>query len=135
MKIDTGKFLRYIAVVVVLSWVLISYPLFKFANFEFIKSFFVGFLISLVNSVVGFLIIKRGMLKPDREFFKLTLGSMGIRLFAIAGLILVFLEILNFEVYGLVSSLLLFYFVFLSVEIFLLNRLTTKKSSGGGVGW
>ncbi len=135
VKINIKGFLKYLGLVIVFFWILISYPLIKFADSDFIKSFIVGFLISLVNSVVGFLIIKWGINKPNREFLKLTLGSMGVRLFLIAGLILVLLKFLNFEIYGLLSSLLLFYFIFLFVEVFFLSKLTTKGETGGGVGW
>jgi hypothetical protein len=134
VKINIKGFLKYLGFVVVLFWILISYPLFKFANLDFIKSFIVGFLISLVNSVAGLLIIKRGINKPNKEFLKLTLGSMGVRLFLIAVLILVLLKFLNFETYGLVTSLLLFYFIFLFMEVFFLSKLTTKGETSGGVG-
>lgn len=127
MRVDVKRFLKNILIATVLVWLLISYPLIKFASGEFIKSFIVGSLISVVNSIVGIYILKRGITKPDKEFLKLTFGSMGVRLFAIAGLILIMLEVLNFEIYGLVISLLLFYFVFLGVEVFFLSKLTTKK--------
>ncbi|CUS96920.1 ATP synthase I chain [Candidatus Kryptobacter tengchongensis] len=127
MRIDVKKFLKNILIATVLVWLLISYPLIKFASGEFIRSFIVGSLISFVNSVIGIFVLKQGIAKPDKEFLKLTFGSMGIRLFAIAGLILLMLEVLNFEIYGLVMSLLLFYFIFLGVEIFYLSKLTTKK--------
>jgi hypothetical protein len=55
------------------------------------------------------------------------MGSIGLRLFAIAGLILVLLKFLNFEIYGLVISLLLFYFLFLAVEIAFFAKLKTKR--------
>lgn len=134
MKINIRRFLKYLGFAIVSLWILISYPLFKFANFDFIRSFIVGFLISLGNSVLGLLIIKWSINKSNKEFFKLTLGSMGIRLFLIAGLILVLLKFLDFEMYGLVSSLLLFYFIFLFVEILFLSKLTTKEETSGGVG-
>ncbi|MCS7229559.1 MAG: ATP synthase subunit I [Candidatus Kryptonium sp.] len=127
MKVDVGKFVKYILISLVIVWALLIYPLARFASDEFIKSFFIGSLISVVNSIIGILILKRGLNRPDKEFLKLTLGSMGVRLFAIAGLILFMLEVLNFELYGLVISLLLFYFVFLGVEVFFLSKLTTKK--------
>ncbi len=127
MQIDVKRFLMYALVAVVFVWLLISYPLFKFANAEFIKSFIVGSLISIINSIIGIIILKRGMAKPNKEFLKLTIGGMGVRLFVIAGVILVLLKILNFEIYGLVISLLLFYFVFLGVEVFFLGKLTTKR--------
>ncbi|CUS86721.1 hypothetical protein JGI10_01278, partial [Candidatus Kryptonium thompsonii] len=41
MKIDVKRFLIYALVAVVVVWLLISYPLFKFASVEFIKSFIV----------------------------------------------------------------------------------------------
>lgn len=127
MQIDVKRFLMYALVAVVFVWLLISYPLFKFASAEFIKSFIVGSLISVINSIIGIIILKRGMAKPNKEFLKLTIGGMGVRLFVIAGVILVLLKILNFEIYGLVISLLLFYFVFLGVEVFFLGKLTTKR--------
>ncbi|MFN3135647.1 MAG: ATP synthase subunit I [Candidatus Kryptonium sp.] len=127
MQIDVKRFLAYALVAVVFVWLLISYPLFKFTSVEFIKSFIVGSLISVLNSIVGIIILKRGMAKPNKEFLKLTIGSMGVRLFVLAGVILVLLKILNFEIYGLVISLLLFYFVFLGIEVFFLSKLTTKR--------
>ncbi|MEN3038911.1 MAG: ATP synthase subunit I [Candidatus Kryptonium sp.] len=127
MKVDVRKFIKYILISLVIVWILAFYPLVRFASDEFIKSFFVGSLISVVNSIVGVLILKRSLDRPDKEFMKLTFGSMGVRLFAIAGLILFMIEVLNFELYGLVISLLLFYFVFLGVEVLFLSKLTTKK--------
>jgi len=127
MKINAWKFVKYILIVAVIAWILILYPLFKFGNEGFISSFAIGSLISLANSIVGFLVIKHGMTKSNREFFKLTMGSIGLRLFAIAGLILVLLKFLNFEIYGLVISLLLFYFLFLAVEIAFFAKLKTKR--------
>jgi len=67
------------------------------------------------------------MAKSNKEFLKLTIGSMGIRLFVIAGVIFLLLKVLNFEIYGLIISLLLFYFVFLGVEVLFLGKLTTKR--------
>ncbi len=133
VKINIKGFFKYLGFAVVFFWILISYPLFKFADLDFIKSFVAGFLISLVNSVVGLLIIKWGINKPNKEFLKLTLGSMGVRLFLIAVLILVLLKFLNFETYGLVTSLFLFYSIFLFVEVFFLSKLTTKGETSGGV--
>lgn len=127
MQINVKRFLMYALVAIVFVWLLISYPLFKFANVEFIKSFIVGSLISIFNSIVGIFILKQGIAKPNKEFLKLTIGSMGVRLFVLAGVILVLLKVLNFEIYGLVISLLLFYFIFLGIEIFFLSKLTTKK--------
>ncbi len=127
MKINAWKFVKYISVVMLVVWALILYPLFKFGSGEFISSFVVGSLISLVNSIVGFLVIKHGMTKSNKEFFKLTIGSISLRLFVIAGLILILLRLLNFEIYGLVISLLLFYFLFLAVEIVFFAKLTTKR--------
>ncbi len=127
MKVNAGGFVKYVLIAVAVVWILISYPLFKFASSEFVKSFAVGSLISLINSVVGFMLIKHGFGKSNKEFLKLTIGSMGVRLFVIAGLILFLLEVLNFEIYGLLISLLLFYFILLVVEILYLNKLTTKK--------
>ncbi|CUT03792.1 hypothetical protein [Candidatus Chrysopegis kryptomonas] len=127
MKINTGRFVKYVLMAVVVVWLLALYPLFKFASSEFVKSFAVGSLISLINSVAGFILVKRGFERSNKEFLKLTIGSMGVRLFVIAGLILFLLEVLNFEIYGLLISLLLFYFIFLAVEILYLNKLTTKR--------
>ncbi|CUS77461.1 ATP synthase I chain [Candidatus Kryptonium thompsonii] len=127
MKIDVKRFLIYALVAVVVVWLLISYPLFKFASVEFIKSFIVGSLISVINSIIGIFILKQGMAKSNKEFLKLTIGSMGIRLFVIAGVIFLLLKVLNFEIYGLIISLLLFYFVFLGVEVLFLGKLTTKR--------
>ncbi|CUU01440.1 hypothetical protein JGI1_00251 [Candidatus Thermokryptus mobilis] len=127
MGINIWKFVKYISVVALVTWALILYPLFKFGSDGFITSFAVGSLISLINSIVGFLVIKHGMAKSDREFFKLTIGSIGLRLFLIAGLILILLKFLNFEIYGLVISLLLFYFLFLAVEIVFFAKLKTKR--------
>jgi hypothetical protein len=127
MKINTGRFVKYVLMAVVVVWLLALYPLFKFASSEFVKSFAVGSLISLINSVAGFILVKRGFERSNKEFLKLTIGSMGVRLFVIAGLVLFLLEVLNFEIYGLLISLLLFYFIFLAVEILYLNKLTTKR--------
>ncbi len=127
MSISAGRFIKYVLIAVAVVWILISYPLFKFAGSEFVKSFIVGSLISLLNSIAGFLLIKRGFERSNKEFLKLTIGSMGVRLFVITGLVLFLLEVLQFEIYGLLISLLLFYFVFLGVEIFYLSKLTTKK--------
>lgn len=134
MKINVKQFFKYLGFVIVLFWILISYPLFKFADVGFIKSFITGFLISLFNSIFGFLIIKWGINKPNKEFVKLILGSVAIRLSLITSLIFALLKFLNFEIYGLVISLILFYFIFFFVEVFFLGKLTKKGEVDGSMG-
>jgi hypothetical protein len=120
--------MKQIFTALMVIWLLLIYPLIKYTDFDFIKAFVAGSLISLANITAGYLAIKHGFNKPGKEFLRITIGSMGIRLFLIMVLVFLLLKVFNFDVYGLVISLLLFYFVFMAIEILFLNKkVSTKK--------
>jgi len=59
---------------------------------------------------------------------KAVLGGMGIRLVASLTAVLVLIEVFEFHIISLVSSLLVFYFIFMLYELmFFNNKLSLRK--------
>ena len=98
------------------------YPLLTFGTAEIIRASLVGALLSTLNVLVGYAAIEYSFGKSTTTFFKYVLGGMGIRLFASATLLVVFIKFLNFPAGTLVGSMGLFYVVFLALEVLFIQK-------------
>ena len=85
------------------------------------KSILAGFLISIINFVLGLLLMKFSINKSEKIFLIALWGGMLFRL--IFGLLLVLISFLFLEIntYGFIFSILFFYVFYLLIEIFYMN--------------
>jgi hypothetical protein len=90
-----------------------------------LKSFLIGFSISMLNAIAAFISIKIAVKKTEfGDFNKIVFGSMVIRYIIVAALVLLALLFLNLDklVFGL--TFMLTTFVLLIIEILYLNNRT-----------
>lgn len=94
------------------------------------KSLIIGAIISLLNFLIGFILIKISLKKSEKIFILSLWGGIILRLILGLSLILITLIFLEINTYGFIFSILFFYVFYLFVEIFYLNL--GRKSQFGG---
>lgn len=94
------------------------------------KSLLIGAVISLLNFLIGFLLIKISLKKSEKIFLISLWGGLLFRLILGLTLILITLIFLEINTYGFIFSILFFYVFYLILEIFYLNL--GRKSQFGG---
>lgn len=85
------------------------------------KSILLGGLVSLLNFVIGFLLLKFSANKSEKIFLLMLWGGLLFRLIFGLTLILITLIFLEINTYGFIFSILFFYVFYLLIEIFYLN--------------
>jgi hypothetical protein len=127
MKIDRA-FLRVVIVVfagiAVFSW----YPLSKYATPEVVSSILAAAALSIFHLASGYWAIEYSFDKSPTTFLKVVLGSMGIRLVLMSGVFVVLIKVYDMRVLPLMLSLLFFYGVNLSLEIYYLQKKVKLKN-------
>jgi hypothetical protein len=86
-----------------------------------LSSIAIGFLLSLLNFLIGLLLIKFSISQSEKIFILSLWGGMVIRLVLGLSLILISLIFLEISTYGFIFSILFFYVFYLIIEIFYLN--------------
>lgn len=99
-----------------------AYPLLTYAPPEVIVGVIAGCIISILNVLLGYVAIEYSFDKSNNTFLKAVLGGMGIRLVASLTAVLVLIEVFDYHIVSLVSSLLVFYFIFMLYEILFYNK-------------
>ena len=118
---------QILVALLVIGW-LASYPLVKYGNDEMIRAAIAGAVLATANVILGYAAIEYSIGKSATTFFKFVLGGMGIRLFGMAGILLVLLNVFGFHVVALVTSLGVCYVVFLTLEIiYIQKRISTRQ--------
>ncbi|MGH2575482.1 MAG: hypothetical protein ACRDFC_07265, partial [Ignavibacteria bacterium] len=98
------------------------YPIYIYASTTQIYSFIYGYLISFLNVLIGYGLIETALSRGIKKFMAIIFGGMFIRIFLAACLIIVLISYANADTMALVSSVFLFYFVFISIEIHYLHK-------------
>ncbi len=121
IKID-WSFPKRILLTLGIITVLGIYPLVEYGTPEVRAGIIIGCIISVLNVLLGYISIEYAFDKSNNTFMKAVLGGMGIRLVASLTAVLVLIEVFDFHIVSLVSSLLVFYFVFMLYEIMFYNK-------------
>ena len=116
------SFPRQILIALVVVGCIGFYPLWTYGTAEMIKAAIAGAVLATANVLCGFAVIEYSIGKSATTFFKVVLGGMGIRLFGMAGIILLLLNVFQFHVMALVGSLGIFYVIYLTLEIIYIQK-------------
>ena len=100
----------------------------SFGEPEHFQSVIAGAVVSAVNFLLGFLAIEFAFEKSHTTFLKVILGGMGIRLFAMTGVVLVLIKIQHYDPVSLMLSLLGYYAFNLALEISFLQKKVSLKN-------
>lgn len=94
------------------------------------KSILLGAFLSMMNFIIGLILIKFSVNKSERIFLLALWGGLLFRLILGLSLVLITLIFLEINTYGFIFSILIFYVFYLLIEIFYLNL--GRKSQFGG---
>ena len=126
MKVNELMFIKYVLGLSLIILLITFYPIFVYASRIHIYSFIAGYVISLVNVVIGYQFNKTALSKSIKNFMTIVFGSMALRLVLVAIFLLILLTYTKLEPVSLISSVFFFYFLFISLEIYFLSRKSHK---------
>jgi hypothetical protein len=104
-----------------------AYPLLKYGSADIIRASAMGAFLMTVNVLLGYAAVQYSFDKSTTTFVKYVLGGMGLRLFALAGILVLLIKIFGFDAAALVSSMGIFYVVFLTLEILFIQQKINLK--------
>ncbi|MBI5214416.1 MAG: hypothetical protein HY960_01545 [Ignavibacteriae bacterium] len=99
-----------------------SYPLYVYGDGEMIKAAVVGAVLATVNVLLGYMAIEHSFNKSATTFLKVVLGGIGIRMFVLAGIIVVLIKFVEMNIPALIGSLGIYYVVYLTLEVLYINK-------------
>ena len=126
MKVE-WSFPRQVLLAIVAIGCIGTYPLFKFGTSEIFHAIIVGTVLTTVNVLLGYAAIEYSLGKSTSTFFKYVIGGMGIRLFLMAVILVLLIRVFHLHVMALISSMGIFYIVFLILEIFYIQKKVNTK--------
>ncbi|MEI7906972.1 MAG: hypothetical protein WCI84_06395 [Bacteroidota bacterium] len=115
-------FLKQIFLVIIVTAGLGSYPLLKFATEQVFEGIVAGVVLSVVNVLLGYLVIQFSLNRSYAAFIQIVLGGIVVRLFVMVGLLLICVGLLKFHPVSLVGSLFVMYTVFLTIEVLYIHK-------------
>jgi hypothetical protein len=106
--------------------------LFLYSNLSSLlyKSILFGALLSLLNFVIGFLLIKLSIKKSDNVFLTMLWGGLLFRLLISLVLVIITLKFLEINAYEFIFSIFFFYIFYLIIEILYLNLRRKSQFDG-----
>lgn len=116
------RFLKQIAATLAVVGLLGSYPIMAYASEEIALGILAGVGMSVVNVLMGYAAVEYSFHRSYTVFMQIVLGGIVVRLFVMAGLLV--LLILAFKVHSIamISSLFVMYIVFLALEVFYIHN-------------
>ena len=124
------RFLRQVAVTLVLAALLLSYPLSRLDSPAVVQAVLLGALLSTVNVLLGYAAIEYAYDKSYSTFLKAVFGGMGVRLLLLLGGMVVLIRVFAVNAIALTISLFGFYAVFLVLEILFIQRKVVTRQQG-----
>jgi hypothetical protein len=119
---NDAVFLKQIGIVLLTASALGIYPLMTRANGEIAEGVIAGGMLSLVNVLMGYAVVRISAGKDHAEFMQVVLAGIAVRLFVMVGLMLIAVGLLKFHAFALISSLFVMYSVFLVVEVLYIHK-------------
>jgi len=116
-------FFKYVIISSLIVIAVGSYPLLKYFTVNQINSIVFGYIISLVNAIIGYQLNTMAFSKPTKSFMVLVFGGMGIRLIIVLLFLVILLQFTGLDSLSLVGSVFFFYTLFISIEIYFLHKI------------
>lgn len=121
-KSSEPSYIKNVIVASIVVAIMSGYPIIVYLNVNQFYSICAGFVISLLNAIIGNFMNEMAFNKSVKSFMILVFGGMGIRLLIMGILLLLFIYYGSFNSVYLVSSLFFFYVLFVSMEIWYLHK-------------
>ena len=134
-KTTDSRFFKYIIIASLVVIVISVYPVTVYASKIQLYSFVCGYIISLVNALLGYKLNTMAFNKSVKSFMVLVFGGMGIRLIVAILFLVILLQFTSLEAMSLTGSVFFFYVLFITIEIYFLHTkqtmLNKQKSQAG----
>lgn len=128
MKENSSQWSGFIKIIAISSFivlVLAVYPVVTYSSATQINSFVCGYVISLLNALLGYKLNAMAIGRSVKSFMILVFGGLGLRILVVVLLLLIMLQFESFEAVSLISSVFFFYVLFISIEIYFLHKKQT----------
>ncbi len=123
--------MRSFPVVVLATFLVINllslYPLATWGSFDIAVAVVTGGFLGLGNVLLGYVTIEFAFDKSYTTFLKAVLGGMGARMLLLLGVLLALVTVFHVHPLALTVSLVLYYSVFLVLEILYIQRRMLAK--------
>lgn len=116
------RFLKQIVATLLVVVGLGSYPLFHYAGDEVITGVLSGVAMSLLNVLMGYGAMEYSFNKSYTKFTQIVLGGIVVRLFVMAGLLIMLIALVKVHSIALISSLFVMYIIFLTLEVLYIHN-------------
>jgi len=116
------RFLKVAALSSLIIFIIAVYPVITYSSGIQVNSFICGYIISLINALLGYKLNAIAIGKSVKSFMILVFGGLGIRIIIVISLLLIMLQFEIFEPISLISSVFFFYVLFISIEIYYLHK-------------
>ena len=126
MKFDWG-FPKQVLLTLIIIGGAAAYPISIYSSSKFLIAVIIGALLSTLNVMLGYFAIEYSFNKSTTTFFKYVLGGMGIRMFVMAGVLVTLIKVFQFHAGALVGSMGIFYVLFLTLEVFYIQKKISSK--------
>lgn len=104
--------------------------LFRYLNIfteELFAALITAKILTAIHFIAGYALMSAGLKKADKSFIKIVFGGMVIRLFLMLGAIFMGQKLLNVRDNSFIFSVFIFYFYYLTLEIYSLSKKAIKK--------
>lgn len=129
MKKNDVMFLKYSLILSFVVLLIAFYPVYVYASKIQVYSIVTGYIISYANILIGYSFNRSAINKSVKSFMVIVFGSMALRLIFVAIILVILLTYTGLESISLVSSVFFFYFLFVSLEIYFLNKKSNKAAA------
>jgi hypothetical protein len=106
-----------------------AYPVARWGSPGVAEAAAAGAILATVNVLAGYVAISRSLGQSIHTFMKYVMGGMGLRLFAMAGILLLLTRGFGFHATALVASLGIYYLAYLVLEVlFIQSELNVRQN-------
>ena len=116
------SFPRQVLIVLAVAVVVCAYPLSVYGSREMMVAAAGGAVLTTINVLLGYAAIEYAYGKSMTVFMKYVLGGMGLRMMFMAAVVVMFIKVWNYDVAALMTSMVVFYVVFLTLEILYIQK-------------
>lgn len=128
----SSEFRSYIKITVATALLLATlslYPVYTWYGMESTIGALAALLLTFLNAVVGFYYIDKYFSASLNDFMKMVFGSMGVRLFVLAVILVALLGFTKIHKVSFTVSLFISYILFSVIEIYFLNKKASKPDT------
>ncbi len=125
-----NRFPKQVVATLLVSTVVMVYPLIRYGSADIIRSVVVGALLSTANVLLGYFAIVYSLRKSYSTFVKMVLGGMGVRMAVLLVALVILIKLLGFHAVALTTSMLVFYVIYLILEVLFIQKVMIVSDRG-----